>query len=173
MPNTPRMNGFPAAFFALTFLLSLPFYVLSALAHMNVVGKPWMGAICIALFTVTPIASASILTFRRRGSHGLKGLLGRILDLKRIPNRRWYAAILLLAPLIHLLRLGGMTLSGAPVPPALAPLAALPAVFPFFFLLAAGEEVGWMGYAFEPMQARGSALRAALVRSGTSRSSSS
>ena len=69
----------------------------------------------------------------------------------------------LLAPLIFLLSLWGMVSSGAPIPPALTPLVALPAVFPFFFLLAAGEEVGWMGYAFEPMQTRGGALRAALV----------
>jgi membrane protease YdiL (CAAX protease family) len=54
-------------------------------------------------------------------------------------------------------------LAGLPIPPALAPLVAFPAVFPLFFLLAAGEEVGWMGYAFEPMQTRGNALSAALV----------
>ena len=45
----------------------------------------------------------------------------------------------------------------------MAPLLALPAVFLFFFLLATGEEAGWMGYVFEPMQARAGALRAALV----------
>jgi hypothetical protein len=36
-------------------------------------------------------------------------------------------------------------LVGVPILPVLTPLMALPAVFPFFFLLAAGEEVGWMG----------------------------
>jgi len=163
MPNPNPANDSPAAFFALTFLLSVPFYILNAFAYLNVVGKPEMGAVYIALFTVTPIASASILTFRRRGSRGLKELLGRIFDFKRIVRSRWYVAILLLPPLIFLLSLACMVLSGAPIPPALAPLMALPAVFPFFFLLAAGEEVGWMGYAFEPMQARGSALQAALV----------
>ena len=54
-------------------------------------------------------------------------------------------------------------MSGAPVPAALTPVAALPAVLLFFFILATGEEVGWMGYAFEPMQAQGGALRASLV----------
>jgi membrane protease YdiL (CAAX protease family) len=56
-----------------------------------------------------------------------------------------------------------MVLSGAPIPAGLVPVVALPAVFAFFFILAAGEEVGWMGYAFGRMEARGSALRASLV----------
>ncbi len=151
------------SFFMLTFLLSMPFYILNALAYLTIVGKPEMGALYIALFTATPIASASILTFRRSGMQGLKVLLGRIIDFKRIAKRRWYIAIILLSPLIFLLSLAWIILLGMPVPPALTPLAALPAVFPFFFLLAAGEEVGWMGYAFESMQERDSAFRAALV----------
>jgi membrane protease YdiL (CAAX protease family) len=163
MPNPNRTNDSPAAFFALTFLLSVPFYILNALAYLNVVGKPEIGAVYIALFTVTPIASASVLTFRRHGNRGLKQLLWRIFDFKRIVRSRWYVAILLLPPFIFLLSLACMVLSGVPIPPALAPLVAVPVVFPFFFLLAAGEEVGWMGYAFEPMQARSSAFRAALV----------
>jgi membrane protease YdiL (CAAX protease family) len=163
MKSSKSTNDSLVAFFALTFLLSVPFYVLNALAYLNIVGKPEMGALYIALFTVTPIASASILTFRRRRSQGLKELLGRILDFKRIARSRWYIAIILLSPLIFLLSLAWIVLLGMPVPPALTPLVALPAVFPFFLLLAAGEEVGWMGYAFESMQARDSALRAALV----------
>lgn len=80
-----------------------------------------MGALYIACFTVTPIASASILTFRRRGSRGLKALLGRIVDFKRITRGRWSVAALLLGPLLSLLSLGGMVSSGAPIPPALTP----------------------------------------------------
>ena len=45
----------------------------------------------------------------------------------------------------------------------MTPVVVVPAVFLFFFILAAGEEVGWMGYAFEPMQTQGGALRASLV----------
>lgn len=163
MKNSNSTSDSLVAFFTLTFLLSVPFYILNALAYLNVVGKPEMGALYIALFTVTPIASASILTFKKRGSQGLKELLGRIFDFKRIAKNRWYVAILLLYPLIFLLSLVWIVLSGTSIPPALTPLVALPGVFPFFFLLAVGEEVGWMGYAFAPMQARGSALRAALV----------
>ena len=163
MPDTSPTNDSPVAFFALTFLLSLPFYILNALAYLGYIGNPDIGAIYIAVFTITPIASATILTFRRRGSRGLKELLWRIFDFKRITENRWYTAIFLLSPLIFLLSLMWLVFSGMLVPPALTPLMALPAVFLFFFLLAAGEEVGWTGYAYERMQAQGSTLRAALV----------
>ena len=163
MLNMNATNDSVAAFFALTFLLSAPFYILNALAYLSLVGEPETGGIYIALFTVTPLASASILTFRRRGSRGLKELLWRIFDFKRITEKRWYIAIFLISPLIFLLSLMWFVLSGTSVPPALIPLVALPAVFLLFLLMAAGEEVGWMGYAFERMQEKGSALRAALV----------
>jgi membrane protease YdiL (CAAX protease family) len=160
--DTPA-KGFPVAFFVLTFMLSVPFYILNALAYSNVVFEPEMGALYVSLFTLTPIASASILTFRRGGWDGVKKLLWRIFDFRRIANNNWYAPIFFLVPLIFLLSLGVMVLSGAPIPAGLVPVVALPAVFAFFFILAAGEEVGWMGYAFGPMEARGSALRASLV----------
>ena len=160
---TPPTEKSPVAFFVLTFLLSLPFYILNALAYLNVVFEPEMGALYVSLFTLTPIASASILTFRKYGWDGVKKLLGRILDFRRIAEKKWYATILLLVPLIFLLSLGVMVLTGASIPVGLTPAVALPAVFLFFFVLAAGEEVGWMGYAFEPMQARGGALKASLA----------
>jgi len=163
MPNAKSTYDSRLTFFTLTFLLSLPFYTLSALAYLSIIGNPDTGYIYIALFTITPIASASILTFRRQGNRGLKELLWKIFDFNRITRKRWYIAIFLLSPFIFLLSSMWVVLSDAMVPPTLAPLAALPAVILFFFLLAAGEEVGWMGYAYEPLQAQGSALRAALV----------
>lgn len=143
-------------------MLAAPFYILNALAYFKILGGPNIAPIYIALFTVTPIASASLLTARQRGRDGLKQLLRRIFDLKRIGDYRWYGAILLLPLLISLLSLGGAILSGVDLPSAEAPLAALPLVLSFFFVLAAGEEVGWMGYAFDPMQAQYGALPAAL-----------
>ena len=75
MPTPLAHNASPAAFFALTFLLSMPFYFFNALANRNIVGGPELGALYVTLFTVTPIVSASILTFRRRGRRGLRELL--------------------------------------------------------------------------------------------------
>lgn len=163
MQNRTPNPKLPVAFFALTFLLSLPLYVLNALAYLEVVFQPEMGLLYISLLTLTPFAAASILTYRQSGWDGAKKLFRRIFDCRRIAKKRWYAAILLLMPLIFLLSLGGVVFSGAQISPPLVPVVALPAAFPFFFILAAGEEVGWMGYAFEPMQARSGALRASVL----------
>ncbi len=160
----PSSSGdFPTGFFALTFLLSLPFYGLHTLAHLHILGKPEIGPTYIVLFTGTPLVSAAILTSKRHGRCGVNELFGRIIDFKRIAVCRWYAPVVFLGPLIFLLSAGGMFLSVASLPPAMSPLMVLPVAFLLFFLMATGEEVGWMGYAFEPMQARSSALRAALV----------
>lgn len=163
MQEPSSSSDFPAAFFALTFLLSLPFYILHTLAHLHILGKPEIGPAYAVLFTGTPLVSAAILNFRCRGLCGVKQLFRRIFDFKNIAARRWYAPVLLLPPFIFLLSIGVMFLAGMPLPDSMAPLIMLPAVFLVFFLMATGEEVGWMGHAFEPMQARAGALRAALV----------
>ncbi|MFC1764888.1 CPBP family intramembrane glutamic endopeptidase [Planctomycetota bacterium] len=163
MQEPSSSGNFPTAFFTLTFLLSLPFYILHALAHWHILGKPEIAPAYAVLFTGTPLISAVILVSQGRERHRVKQLLRRIFDFRRITVRQWYVPVVFLAPLIFLLSIGGLFLAGVPLPPSMAPLMALPVVFLFFFLLATGEEVGWMGYAFEPMQARAGALRAALV----------
>lgn len=160
--QTPDRKA-PVAFFALAFSLSLPLYLLNALAYWEVVFTPEMGPLYVSLLTLTPIVAASVLTYRQDGRDGAKKLVRRVFDCRRITVKKWYAAILLLMPLISLIGLGVMVVVGAEVPSSLVPVVALPAVFPFFFVLAAGEEVGWMGYAFAPMQARRGALRASVL----------
>lgn len=160
-PNSTFGN--PIVFVALTFLLSMPFYILNALAYFNILGKSGMASLYIALFTFTPIASASILTLRSRGKRGLRELLIRIFDFKRIANRRWYLVIILIPAFLSVLSLFLTVVFGNSVPDAMTPFVALPALILFFFLLATGEEVGWMGYSFEPMEEYLGALRAALV----------
>lgn len=78
-----------------------------------------------------------VLTFRKSGRDGVKKLLGRIFDFRRIAQKKWYAPILLLLPLISLLSIVVMVLSGAPIPAGLVPVVALPAVFLFLVILAA------------------------------------
>ena len=51
---------------------------------------------------------------------------------------------------------------GRSVPSAASPALALPGTFVFLGILAAAEEVGWMGYAFEPMQKKAGGLSASL-----------
>jgi membrane protease YdiL (CAAX protease family) len=56
-----------------------------------------------------------------------------------------------------------MILMGESLPEPLFPMAAAPVAFLAFFFFALLEEVGWMGYAFDGMQKRWSALKASLV----------
>ncbi len=147
----------------MTFVLAAPFYALNALAYLDVLGRPALGPVYIALFTFTPVAAAAVLTLASRGREGVKQLLWRILDFDRIAGRRWYVIVILMPLLIGGLSLGGTVLIGAEPAPAAMPFAALPLLVAFFFVLAAGEETGWMGYAFEPMQARLGAFRAGLL----------
>ena len=47
MKNLNATSDSLVAFFTLTLLLSVPFYILNVLAYLNVVGKPEMGALYI------------------------------------------------------------------------------------------------------------------------------
>ena len=163
MSNSTPKSKFPLAFFVLTFLFAIPSYTLVALASNNIVFTPEKAFLFIALVALAPIAAALILTFRENGWDGAKKLLGRAFDLKRIIRKMWYAPTLFLLPFVFILALGLMVLIGKPIPAAQFPVVALPVVFLVFFIMALGEEVGWMGYAFEPMQDQGNAFKATLV----------
>src|SRR5512134_3246598 len=56
-----------------------------------------------------------------------------------------------------------MRLIGLPVPSAWHIPATTPLIFLAFFFAAAGEELGYMGYAIDPMQERWGALKASLM----------
>ncbi|MFC1939650.1 CPBP family intramembrane glutamic endopeptidase [Chloroflexota bacterium] len=163
MSNSTLKSKFPLAFFVLTFIISLPFYILVALASQNIIFTPEMAFFFISLATLVPIAAALILTFKENGWDGAKKLLGRSFDLKRIAKKIWYVPALFLLPFVFMLALGLMVLIGKPIPAAQFPVAVLPVLFLVFFIMALGEEVGWMGYAFEPMQYQQNAFKATLV----------
>jgi hypothetical protein len=57
-----------------------------------------------------------------------------------------------------------MSLLGIPLPdPVNVPLLTAPVFFLLYFVGGAGEELGWMGYAIDPMQDRWGALRAGII----------
>jgi membrane protease YdiL (CAAX protease family) len=91
-----------------------------------------------ALGFVCPVTAAVILVWRESGAAGVRALLERSFDYRRIPSKLWYAPVLLLMPAVTVL-------------------------FLIFFIAALGEELGWSGYAIDPMQARYGALRAAIL----------
>jgi uncharacterized protein len=149
----------PLKFFVLVFVLALPFWLLGALVtHMPLpIHLP-----ISALQFVCPMIAAFILVSREEKPGGIKRLLKRVFDWKRIQHAIWYIPIILLNPLIMLLSYGVMLLIGRPIPEPYIPLLMIPVFFVVFFIPAACEEVGWMGYAVDPMQDRWSALTTAL-----------
>ena len=147
----------PTVFFVLMFAVSLPFYVIVALVPQE------MALMTILTIALAPITAALILAYRDNRSDGVKRLLRRSFDYKRITRRIWYVPIFCLMPVIFLLALGLVKAIGEPIPAPLLPVAATPVAFLAFFLFALFEEVGWMGVAFDPMQDRWNALVASII----------
>jgi membrane protease YdiL (CAAX protease family) len=75
----------------------------------------------------------------------------------------WYVPIIFLMPILYLLTYLVMRLMGLQVSSQTAPFLLVPLLFVLFFILGIGEEVGWMGYAVDPMQDRVSALTTSII----------
>jgi membrane protease YdiL (CAAX protease family) len=150
-------------FFALTFIISIPIYVLYGMASNGIILPQEMAFLFVSLGTFSPITSALILTVRQNGWHGAKKLLWRAFDQKRVANKSWYLPTLFLPPVLVWIALGIAVLAGLSTTADQFPIMALPIVFAIYFIMGIGEEVGWMGYAFEPMQEQWGAAKAALL----------
>lgn len=115
-----------------------------------------------ALAFFAPAAAATILRYRANGKAGVSALLKRAIDWKRIPEKIWFAPIILVMPSVMVLAYAWMRWIGQPVPaPQLSVLGTL-AMFCAFLIAALGEELGWSGYAIDPLQHRWNALQAAI-----------
>jgi CAAX protease family protein len=150
----------PLIFFVLVFALSLPFWLLGIIVkHVPLpINLP-----VSALQFVCPSIAAFILVSREEQPGGIKRLLKRVFDVKRINPTIWYVPIILLMPLVMVLSYGVMVLLGRPLHEPFIPVLLIPIFFVVFFLSAVGEEVGWMGYAAPLMQERWSAFTTGLL----------
>jgi uncharacterized protein len=152
----------PLRFFLLVFVLSLPLWVLGAFVGGK--GLPMNMRVIELVGAFVPLIVALILVYREEKFGGVRMLLKRVFDYKRIKPRIWYVSIVFLMPILVLLIYGVMRLMGLPLPAEVhIPFLTIPILFVLFFLLAVGEETGWMGYAVDPMQDRWSALTASLI----------
>ena len=155
----PIRSAFP--FFALVYLLTLPWWALSRFVTFD--GLPDNLPITDIGATFMPALAALILVFRDSGTSGVKVTLARVLDWRKIKNRRWLLVVLLLPLAQYALTYLVMRAAGLPVPAYLALTPALALAFPAFLLAAAGEELGYTGYATDLLQQRHSALASALI----------
>lgn len=137
-------------FLALVFVLSIPFWILETAYPIQLLpGLPLS-----ALGVLAPTLAALILVYKNERLAGVLQLLRRSFDFKRIKNGFWFLAILLINPLITLLAYGAIRIAdpSLPYPGPLTP-GILP-IFIFFFIGALAEEIGWSGYATEPLLRR-------------------
>jgi membrane protease YdiL (CAAX protease family) len=151
----PSLDGVPQ-FFLLVTVLSAPLWLVGA--GMGFELLPGLPVSALAAFC--PVAAATIVTFRRR--RGVAALLARAFDFDRAPSNLWLLAAALLPFAWTAVALVTMLASGR----ALAPVAVSPVVVVLmilaFFVAALGEELGWSGFATEPLLQRWGWLRAAL-----------
>ena len=148
-------------FFVLVFALTTPLWALSTMVKAG--GLPDNLPVTDIGATFVPLIAASILVYQEEKFDGVKRLLSKTFDYKRIEQKIWYLPIIFLMPVLYIFTYGIMRLIGLPVPvkwdiPLLTPL-----IFLAFFIAAAGEELGYMGYIIDPMQNRWTALTTSLI----------
>ncbi len=145
----------PLAFLFLSIAIYLPFAI-----YANVQVFPNWSLVNFGAFI--PMLVALILVYRENGTASMVELLKRPFDYKRIKSKIWYLPIFLLIPFTVLIQYGLALIFGLPVSSPSFP-SAWPLLFVILFIAAVGEELGWMGYLFEPMQERLAALKASIL----------
>ena len=155
----PRTIRSVCLYFLLTIVLSLPFWLLGAL-----VSRQLLPALPLsALGVVCPAAAAAILSYRENGTRGVRDLLKRSVDFGRVKSKAWYLPTILLMPLVSLAAYGVMRVMGAPLPAPQITAAKTLGLFLVFSVGAICEELGWSGYAIDPLQERLGAFWASLI----------
>lgn len=152
-PPAPREGSY-IGYLLLVFALSIPFWLLGGGRLPLPVVLP-----ASALMFVAPLMAASILMVHRGGWSGLRALWGRVADHRRVRDMRWYLPVLFLYPVVMVLSYGAMRLARRPLPEPRIAWATAPLYLLLFFVTGAAEELGWTGYATDPMQRRWGALR--------------
>lgn len=149
----------PLSYFLLVILLSIPFWVFGGNRLPLPVTLP-----ASALMFVVPVLVASVLIYQRDGLNGIKALFKKAVDVKKIQNPLWYLPILLLTPLIYFLSFVFMRLTAMPLPdPIHIPWQMVPVFFAVYFISATCEQLGWMGYAIDPLQKRWGTVTAGIL----------
>lgn len=145
-------------YFALLFALTVPFWLAGEGSLPLPVNLPTS-----ALAVFNPLIAALILIIPRSGLDGAWALIRKALDARRIPGAAWYVPALLLMPFLYGVAYALMRLLGRALPAPEISLVTAAALFALYVVAGAGEELGWTGFALEPMQRRWGALPSAIT----------
>lgn len=135
-------------FFALTFALSTPWWLLSTVVTLEWLPNRLPTTDAGAVFM--PTLAAVVLTHRVDGWEGVRRLLARVCDGGR-PRRGSWAAYLVLSPLLYLLTYAAMRLLGFDLPGDWRLDPQILSTFLVFLVGATAEELGYTAYATEPL----------------------
>ncbi len=148
-------------FFVLVSLLSIPFLILGGFVDISKIIP--INLPISSLIFLCPITAAIILAMRDDKTSGVKLLLKRILDYKKIRNRVWLIPTFLLIPTLMFLAYLIMKWLNYPLPNPHIEFIDVAIFSVVFFVGAIGEEVGWTGYVTDPLQESFEAIKAALI----------
>lgn len=152
---------YPLQFLMLVTAMSLPFFVLGAFVDSVRVGA--LGLPASALMFLLPVLVAVFLVYRDEGGAAVRALLRRAFDYSAAPNPVWYlvaVGVPLVAGAAAYGLARGVGAVGGGIPIALA---ALPFVVIATWFAATCEELGWTGYATDPLQQRWGSAATGLV----------
>jgi len=156
-------KGSYKAYFILTIIFTVPAYILVGLASNNLFFKKEMAITFLFLSVIAPLGAALLLSYRENGREGVKKLFAKSFDFKKITKKIWYLPILFLIPFIFVTVYGTLILAGLSIPTAQFPYYTIPIQFILFFVMAIGEELGWMGYAYEPLEKKFGIFKATII----------
>lgn len=147
-------------FFMWVLALSLPFWLIGAATGLQLLPDLPVSA----LMAFCPVIAASVLVYGEKRIAGVTALLRRCFDYQRIRAKVWYLPALFLMPGVMVVAYELMRVVEWPLP-ALprVPVASALVMFLVFFVPALGEELGWSGYALDPLPDRWGALQAGVL----------
>lgn len=149
----------PWTFFVLVLALGVPFAVAGALSGAQLpVHLP-----VSALQFVVPLVVAIVLVALCGDGADVRRLLGRVFDWSRIRPRAWYVPVALLMPAVTALSYWLMDLAGRPLADLRVSVFAVLLSCVMYVFAAACEEVGWSGYATDPLRQQWGTLGTGLV----------
>ena len=147
------------AFFGLTLALTIPFWNIGrASGNALMPGLP-----SAALAVICPATAALILSWHLTGVAGARALLMRTIDLGRVKPKAWWLVILLFSPAANVAAFFISRNLGTGIPNPQLDILPAAMLFAIFLMAAVTEELGWTGFALDPLQKRFGAIPAALL----------